>query len=96
MGYCYKIKTTFIDYSINYEDVDWLAPEDLKDEELDAWCDEKIEQIRQELPQELELEVTVDSADELDYMIADAISEETGWLVEVFTYSILETTESED
>ena len=83
----YRVKTTYIDYCVEPEDLDYLWPEcqDWEDEDFDR----KIAEIKSELPQELELEIECDKED-LDDMVCDAISEETGWLINSFDYKILE------
>lgn len=73
----FKIRTTHIDYCIEYEDVcDYV-----KEEEVDN----EIERIKSSLPQHLELEVECDE-DDLDDVVCDAISNETGWLINSFEY----------
>lgn len=94
MGYYYKVKTTSIDYSVGYEDLnfdpwDTCFNTDNDMEEAERKADEEIAKIKDGLPQEIELEVECDPED-LDDMVCDAISEETGWLVNGFTYDILE------
>ena len=81
----YKLKTTSIDYCVETEDLWFLDNvEDLTDEDFDR----EIKRIKGELPQELELEITCEPED-LEDCIADAISEEIGWLVESFSYEIV-------
>ena len=61
----------------------------------DDW--EKIKEIKSSLPQELVLVITCDCAPEyVEDEIADAISEETGWLINSFTYDIISETEIEE
>ena len=69
----YKVRVYDIDYDIKEEDVD----DDLS-----------IEYVRGLLPTELELEVTCEE-DFLEDEIAEAISEETGWLVNTYKYEII-------
>ena len=58
---------------------------------------DKIKEIKSGLPQELVLVVTCDCAPEyVEDEIADAISEETGWLINSFTYNIISETEIEE
>lgn len=81
----YKIKTTQIEYCVEADDLWFLDEvEDFTDEDFDR----EIKRIKSELPQELELEITCEPED-LEDCIADAISEEVGWLVEYFSYEIL-------
>jgi hypothetical protein len=85
MIYCYQIKTTSIDYCVEAEDLWFLDDvEDLTDEDFDR----EIERIKNELPQEVELEITCEPED-LEDEIADAIAEEIGWLVNNFGYDII-------
>ena len=78
----YKIKVTSVDYFVDWEDVD-----DGKDHS-DSWYEKKIEKVKASLPQELELDIEADPED-LEDIIADTISEETGWLNDSFTYEII-------
>ena len=89
----FRVKTTHIDYCIEEEDVMEDICEDASIEEdseefYDA-IDAEIKRIKSELPQHLELEIECEEED-LDDMVCDAISEETGWLVNGFTYDIIE------
>ena len=79
--YKFTIKVTGVDYYISEEDF-W----DIDDpEEVDA----AIRKTRNELPQRLTLEIEcIDDKGALEDMIADAISEETGWLANGFEYRI--------
>ena len=79
--YKFTIKVTGVDYYISEEDF-W----DIDDpEEVDA----AIRKTRNELPQRLTLEIEcIDDKGALEDMIADAISEETGWLTNSFEYHI--------
>ena len=79
--YKFTIKVTGVDYYISEEDF-W----DIDDpEEVDA----AIRKTRNELPQRLTLEIEcIDDKGTLEDMIADAISEETGWLNNSFEYRI--------
>ena len=83
----YTVKVTSVDYCVEEEDVemngidiDGMLYEDIEKE---------IDKIKDSLPQELELEVECDRED-LDDMVCDAITEETGWLINSFDYKILE------
>ena len=80
--YKFTIKVTGVDYYISEEDF-W----DIDDpEEVDA----AIRKVRNELPQHLTLEIEcIDNKGALEDAIADAISEETGWLNNSFEYEIV-------
>lgn len=69
----FKVRVYNIDYDIKEEDVD----DDLS-----------IEYVRSLLPNELELEVEC-LEDDLEDMLVDAISDETGWLVNSYKYEII-------
>jgi len=92
MVYLYRIKTTSIDYCVEEEDVcsefdnDPEIEED-SEEYYDAIHD-KIAEIKRELPQALELEIECEPED-LDYEVCEAVSEETGWLVNGLSYEII-------
>ena len=79
--YRFTIKVTGVDYYISEEDFS-----DIDDpEEVDA----AIRKTRNELPQRLTLEIEcIDDKGALEDMIADAISEETGYLNNSFEYHI--------
>ena len=89
----YKVKTTKIDYCVEPEDVCWQFDNqaDLEEdsEEYYEAIHAKIKRIKDSLPQVLVLEIECDPED-LDDMVGDAISEETGWLVNHFEYEIIE------
>ena len=86
----YKVKVNSVDYCVTEEDViDYVSDdEDIAD---------KIKEIKSGLPQELVVVVTSNCAPEyVEYAIADAISEKTGWLINSFTYDIISETEIEE
>lgn len=80
----YKVKTTKIDYCVEEEDVcDEIANDPEIEEDSEEYYDvihNEINWIKETLPQVLVLEIECDSED-LDDMVGDAISEETGWLI---------------
>lgn len=80
--YTYTIRAYNIDYYVGAEDID--EGYDIPDEEIEM----RIEQIKSQLESELILEVEATEED-LEWVIADAISEETGWLIEGFSYEVL-------
>ena len=86
----YKVKVNSVDYYVAEEDaIDYVSDdEDIAD---------KIKEIKSGLPQELVLVITCDCAPEyVEDEIAEAISEETGWLINSFTYDIISETEIEE
>ena len=84
----YDIKVTSVDYSVTEEDL----IDDIIDEEDYV---NKIKEIKSELPQVLYLTITCEPED-LEDEIAEAISAETGWLNNSFTYDIISETEIEE
>ncbi len=70
-----KVKAYDIEYSIEEEDYD--SPDDYT-------------QIVNALPSELVLEIRVEPDDDLEELIADEITYKTNWLVEHFSFMILE------
>lgn len=70
-----KVKAYDIEYSIEEEDYD--SPDEYT-------------QIVNALPSELVLEVVVEPDDDLEDLIADEITYKTNWLVEHFSFMILE------
>ena len=80
--YKFTIKVTSVNYYVNEESF-W----DIDDpEEVDA----AIRKVKNELPQHLTLEIEcIDDKGALEDMIANEISEKTGWLNNSFTYDIV-------
>ena len=91
--YNYKVKVTEVNYCVTYEDVCWQFDNDASiEEDSDEYYDairKEIEKIEASLPQTLELEVECEPED-LDDVVCDAISEETGWLINSFKYDVVE------
>jgi len=88
----YKIKVTSVDYCIEEEDVCWQFDnqadlEEDSDEYYDA-IHQEIKRIKESLPQTMLLEIGCDKTD-LEDMVVDAISNETGWLINGCTYEII-------
>ena len=87
----YKVLVTSVDYSIEDQDVCHIVDNDPSIEEDSEEYYEEIEKIKEDirskLPQKLNLEVTCYKED-LEDMIADAISQETFWLINSFTYEL--------
>lgn len=85
----FRVKTTSIDYCVEYEDIfEGYWPED--QEWTDEQFEEKIDEIKNGLPQELDLEFYDCEREDLDDLVCDAISDATGWLVNSFDYDIVE------
>jgi hypothetical protein len=88
----YTVKTTHIDYCVEEEDVCWQFDNDAElEEDSEEYYDaihSTIEQIKESLPQEITLNIDCDE-DDLDDMVCDAISEQTGWLINGFEYEIV-------
>ena len=87
----FVIKTKHIDYYVSWEDVEsnYDVPTDLDDDDLDEWYELKVDEIKSSLPQELTLEIECER-DDLDDYVVDAISDETGWLIDSCDYEIIE------
>ena len=84
----YKVKVNSVDYCVAEEDViDYVSD----DEDID----DKIKEIKSELPQVMYLTITCEPED-LEDEIAEAISAETGWLNNSFTYHVISKTEIEE
>ena len=87
-----KVRCFDIDYYIGYEDVEmnFEAPEDILDdsEAWEDWCDARIAEIRKDLPDEVIVEVD-DEPEDLEYELSEAISNETGWLINAFSYELI-------
>ena len=81
----FTVKVHDIDYCIELEDLEsnGFDTENMSDVEIDV----AIQKIRDTLPNELTLEVECTEED-LEDVVCDAISEETGWLINSFDYDI--------
>ena len=92
----FKIRTDWIDYCVEEEDVCEEICEDVTiEEDSEEFYDAihaKIEEIKDSLPQNLELEVECDEEeiDYLDELVCDEITETTGWLINGFDYKVIE------
>lgn len=75
--------TSYLCYDIEYD----IQPEDLDMYDRDEEFEEERERLISKLPKKLVLEIDPDYeyGDEYD-ALADAISDETGWLVNSFSY----------
>lgn len=96
----YQIKVTSVDYSVTYEDIefdpyDTAFEDDATIEANEKKADQMIADIKASLPQELDLEITCEPED-LESEIAEAISNETNWLNNSFTYNIVSEREIDD
>ena len=92
----WKLKCYNIDYCVEEEDViDSVA---VRPQYTTSWYDaieEKIEEIKADLPKEVIIEIECDEED-LEDVAVDALSEETGWLINSFDYEILDGYSTED
>ena len=93
----WKLKCYNIDYDVSWEDVESNCdvPTDLDDDDLDEWYDLKVEEIKATLPKEVIIEVECDEED-LEDVAVDALSEETGWLINSYDYEILDGYSTDD
>lgn len=76
----YKIKTTFIDYAIEEEDLDYCETEEEFEREK--------EKILLDLPQTLTFSIYCNEED-LEDEVVDYVSERTGWLLYGLKYKII-------
>lgn len=83
----FLVRVHDIDYCIELEDLEsnGFDTENMSDVEIDA----AIQKIVDTLPEELTVEVEC-TREDLEEVVCDTISEETGWLVNGFEYDILE------
>lgn len=89
----YKVRVYNIDYEIDPEDAEyaldlfWYDEDPEYEQKINAWISDK----KNELPKELILSVdSPQGEDELDYVIEDAVEDETGWGMRHYKYKILE------
>ena len=93
----YKVRTNYIDYCIEDFEVEELIRERYTEIELEELSEDGFEELKEsildeiisELPQVLEYEVECQE-DELDDILCDWISSETGYFINEFDYRILE------
>lgn len=94
----YTVKTTEIKYCIKEEDLEFDEFEnhgmDIDDYDEET-IEEMIEEVQSQLPQELEFDIECDP-DELEDIICESISDDTGYLVDSFKYEIVSEEEVED
>ena len=94
----YTVKTTEIKYCIEEEDLEFDEFEnhgmDIDDYDEET-IEEMIEEVQAQLPQELEFDIECDP-DELEDVICESISDDTGYLVDWFKYEIVSEEEVED
>ncbi len=91
----YKVKTKNIDYDVTAEDLNYDRYDIDIDDMDEAEIDKHIAEVKNSIPQEFILEIECEPEDLTD-MVCDAISEESGWLVNSFDFDILEEKELED
>lgn len=80
----YKILVTSIDYEIDAEDLGFSLQDYQEDYDK---VEQEVEKFKSTLPQSLEVELECEEQD-LEDCILNAISDETGYLVNSFTYKI--------
>ena len=91
----FKVKTKNIDYDVTAEDLEYDRFDHDIDDMDDAEIDKHIAEVKASIPQEFILEIECEPEDLTD-LVCDAISEESGWLVNSFDFDILEEKEIED
>ena len=88
----FKVKTRYIDYCVEEEDVcsefDNDASIEEDSEEYYQAINNKIKEIKDNLPQHMLINVECDKED-LDEMVCDEITNRTGWLIYGFDYDII-------
>lgn len=80
----YKILVTAIDYEIDAEDLGFSLQDYQEDYNK---VEQEVEKFKSTLPQTLEVKLECEEQDLEDYIL-NAISDETGYLVNSFTYKI--------
>ena len=77
----FKIKVTSVEYEVTAQDIDYI--------DNDEDCEKEIARIKDSLPQTMEFEIECERED-LDDLVANEISEKTGWLINGSIYEIME------
>ena len=91
----YKVRAYNIDYCVEDEDVCSEFDNDASiEEDSEEYYDaihKRIAQIKSELPQDMLIEVKCEEGDtdELEELVTDTITNETGWLIVGYDYDIL-------
>ena len=75
-------------FKVRVYDIDYCLEDEEDSEEYYEAINKRIAQIKSELPQDMIFTIECEKED-LEDMACDAISEETGWLVNSFSYDIL-------
>ena len=95
----FKVRTTDVDYYVSNDDVYEKVCEDASIEEDSDEFYDAIEKARTELEKELDFDPEMQNLEfefydcekeDLDELVCDAISSETGWLINGFNYEIIE------
>ena len=92
----WKLKCFDIDYCVEEEDV--IDSVNVRPQYTTSWydaIDEKIEEIKADLPKEVIIIVEADE-DDLEDVAVDELSDETGWLINSFDYTILDAYSTDD
>lgn len=89
----FKVKCYDIDYCIEEEDVcDEIADDASIEEDSEEYYEaihNKIKEIEDRLPKEVILDIDCEEDELDDDLIADELSDETGWLTNSFEYDII-------
>ena len=93
----YRVRTTSIDYYLHRSDVEEDVRSTLDEDELESMSEDALNELIEqtiedtisELPQELEFEIDCNEID-LEDILCDWISSETGYFINDFEYVILE------
>ena len=92
----WKLKCFDIDYCVEEEDV--IDSVDVRPQYTTSWYDaieEKIEEIKADLPKEVIIIVEADE-DDLEDVAVEELSDKTGWLINSFDYTILDAYSTDD
>ena len=85
----FKVKCYDIDYCVEEEDVEELAEENDIDIYDDEAMEQLIESVKEDLPKEVILNIDCEEDELDDDLIVDELTDETGWLINSYSYDII-------
>lgn len=92
----FDVHVTEVSYDVDYATVAGEIEDDFPqiDPATDAFDDlvyARIEEIKKELPQEMDLTIEYADPEDLEYLVGEAISDKTGWLINYCSFTITRT-----
>ena len=85
----FKVKCYDIDYCVEAEDIEDLAEDYGIDIDDDEAVERLIDDVKDRLPKEVILDIDCEEDELDDDLIVDELSDETGWLINSYSYDII-------